>query len=106
MSKYNPRVVTPVQGSKLPAATGTPEALATEQTLVRFLRIRAMRSGRVANTGSVYVGFSATNDAQLEELVPSEWLTLTPPAGEYLDLATIYVDAVTLGDGVIFWAFK
>jgi len=93
---------TMVQGVKAPAATGTPEPLTAVETLVHSVRIKAARAGRVANTGSVWLGYTATNDAQLWELVPTEWISITAPPGKVLDLALIYVDSVTLTDGVIF----
>lgn len=93
---------TPVSGVKAPAATGTPEALAATETLVHQVFIRAGRTGRVANAGSVWLGTSATNDAQQYELLPGEWISFTAPPGKSIDLALLYVDAVTLTDGVIF----
>lgn len=94
-----------VEGTKAPAAIATPEALAATN-LVTSVLIRAGRTARVANTGSVWIGFSSTNDSQLIELVPGATITIDAPYGKYIDLASIYVDSVTLGDGVVFLAVK
>lgn len=94
-----------VEGTKAPASTGTPEALSTTN-LVHSVIIRAGRTARVANTGSVWIGTSSTNDTQLIELIPGATLTITAPPGKYIDLAGIYVDSVTSTDGVVFIATK
>lgn len=105
MSQLNPRIVSPVTGSKAPAAIAVPEALTTGQTLVRSVRIRGARPARAANTGSVWIGFDKANDSQLEELTPGTVITLTAPDGYFLDLGRIWVDSVNLGDGVTFTGF-
>lgn len=94
-----------VEGTRAPASLATPEALTTTN-LVHSVIIRAGRTARVANTSSVWVGTTSTNDAQLLELIPGATLTITAPPGKYIDLSTIYVDAVTLTDGVIYVATK
>lgn len=96
---------TVLEGTRAPAATTTPEALTTTN-LVHSVLIRAGRTARVANTGSVWIGVTSTNDTQLIELVPGATITFTAPPGKYIDLATIYVDAVTLTDGVVYVATK
>jgi hypothetical protein len=93
------------EGTKAPAAIATPEALATTN-LVHSVIIRAGRTARVSNTGSVWIGTTSTNDSQLIELIPGAVLTISAPPGKYIDLATIYVDSVTLTDGVIYVAVK
>lgn len=92
-----------VRGTKAPAATGTPEALAADGTYVQTVTIVALRTGRVANTSSVWIDSTATNDAQLLELIPGAFVTLTAPPGKVIDLNDIYVDSTTLTDGVFFW---
>lgn len=94
-----------VEGVKAPASLAVPEALTTTN-LVHSVIIRAGRTARIGNTSSVWVGITATNDTQFIELLPGAVLTITAPPGKYLDLATIFVDAVTLTDGVVYVALK
>lgn len=98
-----------VTGSKAPASAGTPEALAAAATYVQQVVICGQRAARVANTGSVWIGSSSVNDSQLIELTPGaaaspgingSSYTLTAPPGKVIDLGDIYVDSVTVGDGV------
>lgn len=94
--------VTYVRGLKAPAAIATPEALAAVGTYVSTVTIWALRAGRAANVGSVFVDVVSTNDAQLVELVPGGSVTFTAPPGRVIDLADIFVDSATLTDGVFF----
>jgi hypothetical protein len=99
-----------VTGSKAPASAGTPEALAAAATYVQQVVICAQRAARVANTGSVWIGSSSANDSQLVELlagvaapgpgINGSSYTITAPPGKVIDLGDIYVDSVTVGDGV------
>lgn len=101
-----------VQGSKAPASAGTPEALAAAGTYVQQVVICGQRAARVANTGSVWIGSTSTNDAQLVELlagvaapgpgINGSSYTITAPPGKVIDLGDIYVDSVTAGDGVTY----
>lgn len=91
-----------VRGNKAPAATGTPEALAADNTFVTTVTIFAQRASRVANAASVYLDATSTNDAQQIELAPGTSITLTAPAGTVIDLNDLYVDSGTLTDGVFY----
>lgn len=99
-----PLLVIPLSGTKVPASIATPEALAAVETPVHSVLIQARRAARVANTGSVWIGFGSANDAQQWELTPGQTLTLTAPDKKKIDLATIFVDAVTATDGVTWLA--
>lgn len=94
------------EGTRAPADIATPEAIAASTTLVQSVIIRAGRTARVANTSSVWIGKTSTNDSQLIELIPGNTITLTAPPGENIDLNLIYVDSVTLTDGVVWMALK
>ncbi len=100
-----------VRGAKIPAATGTPERIAAVGTYVNSVTIVAQRAARVTNTSSVWIDAIATNDLQLIELTPGasaspgingSAYSFNAPPGKVIDLGDIYVDAVTLGDGVTF----
>lgn len=90
------------QANKTVAATGTPEAIGTG--LVESIVIKVLKGRTTANTGNVFIGFSATNDTQLYTLAPGEELALAAPDGKKLDLSGIYIDVATNGDGVIYTA--
>ena len=100
-----------VRGILAPAATGTPEQLAATGTYVNSVTIIAQRAARVANTSSVWIDAIATNNTQLIELTPGaaaspgingSAYSFNAPPGKVIDLGDIYVDAITLGDGVTF----
>jgi hypothetical protein len=89
------------QINKTVASVTVPEAIAGSTTLCESVEITALKGRDTANTGNVFIGFSATNDTQLTRLVPGESKTFTAPPGKKLDLAGFYVDVATAGDGVI-----
>ncbi len=95
-----------VRGLKAPASAGTPEALAADGTYVTTVTLWAKRAARVANTGSVWIDSVSTNDAQFIELEPGAYITFTAPAGKFIDLNDLYVDSVTVGDGVFFLGMR
>lgn len=90
------------QGTKAVASAGTPVLLVAAQTLVESVVIQAQKGVATANTGNVYVGFSATPGANLLVLTPGSALNLEAPAGKKIDLHTIYIDAATNADAVAY----
>jgi hypothetical protein len=92
-----------VFGSKVPASIATPEALSAVPLVCSSVVITAGR-GRAVNTGAVYLGSSDANDTQFFPLAVGATITLFAGADENLDLSTIFVDAVSSGDGVQFIA--
>lgn len=105
---------TVVRGTKAPAATNTPEALAAAGTYVSQVVICGQRAARVANTSSVWIDGVAGNGLQLIELTPGaaaspgingSSYTLTAPPGKVIDLGDIYVQSITLTDGVSWLGF-
>ena len=95
-----------VSGSKIPASTSTPEALASSGTYAASLTIFAGRAGRVANNNSVYIDFTSGNDTQQIEIPVGGYQIISAPVGKYLDLGSIYVDALVAGDGVFYRGFR
>jgi len=83
---------TMVDTVKTVASPGTPEALGSG--LVSEVAIYPLRT----NNDRVYWGGSATNDTQ------HGWtpVRLTAPPGKKLNLAQIFLDVMTAGDGVRF----
>lgn len=90
-----------VEFYKAPAAIATPEPLMAASTLVATVTLYAQRAGRGnANVGSVWWGWSGTNDSQYKELLPGDQIVISAPPGKLIDLNQLYIDAVTLTDGV------
>lgn len=50
---------------------------------------------RVDSVDTVYIGFSATDDAQYYPLAPGGTVVITAPEGKSFNLKTVYVDAAS-----------
>lgn len=79
-----------VSGAKDVTTAGTAEALAASQA-VRSVVVRA----KSANTGVVYVGTSTVDSTEGFPLAADEAITLNVN-----DLAAVYLDVATSGEGV------
>lgn len=90
----------PTQVIKTVAATGTPEALAANNTFFSTALIGGVKAARTANVGIVYLGIGSGNDTQPFAINPSEWLTINAPVGQKFDLNDWYLDVLNAGDGV------
>lgn len=88
------------QAYKTVASTSVPEAVGTG--LVESLTLTAQKSRTTANTGNVWIGFSATNDTQLRLLTPGDSVTYVAVDGKKINLAAIFIDVATNGDGVLY----
>lgn len=81
--------------------------LVTSSTIVRACILQA-RKAAGTNTGAVFVGISTEDQGVLEtiELSAGDSFTLPIPAGETMDLTSVYVDADNAADGVVglYWA--
>ena len=95
-----------VRGYKLPASTGTPEALAADGTLVQSVTIWGFKAARTNNTTSAWIDSISTNDAQTVEVPAGTPVTITAAPGKVIDLNDIYVDITTAGDGVFYLAIQ
>jgi len=91
------------QSSAVVAVPGTAVALSAVSLPVRSFDIMAKKVTG-ANTGVVYLGNStvdyATNQG-IKLVVDAYWEKHAPP-GDTIDLAEVYIDADTAGDGVVF----
>jgi hypothetical protein len=94
------------QGTKAVAAAGTPEALVGASTLVSSVEIHARKNTTTANTGNIYVGFTAGAGNQKRVLAPGEVFPITAQPGKKVDLASIYIDAATNADAVTWSALS
>lgn len=93
---------TMAQGTKAVAAAGTPERLVGSTTKVESVEIFARKNPTTANTGNIYVGFSASGGSNLRVLEPGEGFGLSAPLGKKIDLNLIYIDSATSSDAVQF----
>lgn len=84
-------------GSKAVTAAGTAEALSATSVRVSWVTVQAL----VDNTTNVFVGAASVEDGLGVELAPgdSHHFPIMAPNEKY-DLAEIYVDAATNGEGV------
>lgn len=85
---------------------GTPVQIVSKTTTAQYLVIIACKGMAgptvAANTGKVRVGFSSTGGQNALELTPGSTQAMFTNAGS-MDLSHWYVDAVTAGDGVVFF---
>ena len=93
--------VTPAKIIKTVAASGTPEAVAAVGTFCTTFIVMGRKAARTDNTDSVYVGWEATNDAQIYTVVSGGEVWFNAPEGAKWDLGELYVDVVTNADGVV-----
>ena len=78
-------------GQKTVAAAGTAEALAASQALISGVHVKAL----IGNSDKAYVGNSGVDSSNGYELDAGESVFL-----EIANLATVYVDVASNGDGV------
>ena len=89
-----------LSGEKTVAVAGTAEALVAASQRVKSLVIVAKK----ANTNQVYLGGSDVASTTNDGLDAAESLTIE--AVGWLDLANIYLDVDTNGEGIDFYAVK
>ena len=80
-----------VNGQKTVSSAGTAEALGASTSLESGIKIKALAD----NTGTIYVGDSDVDSSSGFELAAGEEVFI-----EIDDLAKVYVDASSSGDGV------
>jgi hypothetical protein len=89
------------QFTKTNASTSSPVRLAAQGTFATKVTIIGNKSARVANTGTVYIGPTSTDDAQAIAVTTGQTVTITPAQGEFIDLYEWYLDPATANDGVV-----
>lgn len=100
----DPRIITPIENAKTVTSAGTPEAVSATSLAVQSVEFIAQKDQGSANSGNIWIGFSATNGAQRRLMAPGDVWAITADQGQKLDLAGIYVDVATNGDGVTYVA--
>lgn len=83
------------------AASGTITAKAN--LWYRRVRFLGNKDTRSANTGTVYLGLSSTNDTQPLAITTGATVSLDAPEGARLDLGDLWLDVATNADGVLIW---
>ena len=88
-----------MSSEKTVSAAGIAEALAATQRVKALIVV-----AKISNTGQVYIGGSDVDSATNDGLDAGDVLTI--PVQNWLDLADVYIDVDTNGDGVDFYAVK
>ena len=93
------------QFSMVNTSTTVPKQLTNVTMRVSSVTLIGKSSNQgAANAGSVFVGFSSTDGANVYEIASGTVHVFTPAPGRYLDLSTIYVDVANANDGLaIIW---
>ena len=89
-----------IASEKTVSAAGTAEGLSASSQRVKSVTVIA----KTGNTGQVYVGGSDVASSTNDGLAPGDVLEV--PAEGWLDLADVYVDVDTNGEGVDYYAVK
>ena len=89
-----------LSGEKTVTAAGTAEALVAAARRVYSVLVKA----KIGNTGQVYLGGSDVASGTNDGLDPGESVSLA--ARTAFDLADLFVDVDTSGEGVDFYAMK
>ena len=89
------------QFTKTNASTGTPVRLAAQGTFATSVTIIGNNAARTANTGTVYIGPTSTDNAQPIAITTGQTVTLTFASDQYIDLYDWYLDVATANDGVV-----
>lgn len=69
----------------------------------RSVRFVGLKAARTANTGTVYLGLTSTNDAQPISIATGVTLALEAATGAKLFLSDLWLDVATNADGVLIW---
>lgn len=86
-------------------STTVPKQLTNTTMYVRSVTFIGKPSNQgSANAGSVYIGFSSADGGNLYEITSGSVHTFTPPPGDSLNLAELYIDVASANDGLaIIW---
>lgn len=79
----------------------TPAILTNGTARAINITLIGRKANRTDNTGTVWVGFLATNDTQPIKVTSGAIIGITVPAGKAIMLASLYLDVETNGDGVM-----
>ena len=86
---------------KTNSSTSVPVRLAPLGTHASKVTFIGNNAARTANTGTVYVGPTSTNDTQVLAITTGQVMTIECAPGEWIDLYEWYLDPVTANDGVV-----
>lgn len=83
------------------AAIATPERVSATSKKFRTAIFIGNKAARTANTGDVWIGPTSTDNDQPLKIATGAVVTITAPEGQELDLFDVWLDAATIGDGVV-----
>lgn len=83
------------------ADSSVPVRLSTNRVRMASMTIIGNKAARTANTGTIYIGPTSTNDTQSIPITTGQILTMVAPPGQWIDLYDYWLDVTTAGDGVV-----
>ncbi len=86
---------------KTNSSTSVPVRIAPLGTYASKVTFIGNNAARTANTGTVYVGPTSTNDTQTLAITTGQTMTIECAPGEWIDLYEWYLDPATANDGVV-----
>lgn len=85
----------------LNSSTTVPVRLSSNHVAFASMTVIGNKAERTANTGTVYIGPTSTNDTQALAITSGATITLVAPVGETIDLYNWWLDPATANDGVV-----
>lgn len=85
----------------LNSSTTVPVRLSSNHVAFASMTVIGNKAERTANTGTVYIGPTSTNDTQAIAITTGATVTLVAPPGETIDLFNWWLDPATANDGVV-----
>lgn len=85
----------------LNSSTTVPVRLSSNHVAFASMTIIGNKAERTANTGTVYIGPTSTNDTQPLAIATGATITLVAPPGETIDLYNWWLDPASANDGVV-----
>ncbi len=78
-----------------------PVRLSSNHMVFTYMTVIGNKSERVANTGTVFIGPTSTNDTQALAITTGQMIAVAVPPTERQDLYNWWLDPTTANDGVI-----
>ena len=89
--------------AKLVLDIATPVQVTSESASFVKATFVGVKAPRTNNTGTVYLGFASGNDTQFIPIATGASLTIEAPPSQAYNFNQFWLDAATVGDGVIIY---